>query len=146
MLVHTCIKNSHIVVVLIFAQFVLKSIRFIKLIYYAEKLLTQKQNKKLNFFQMSTRLVKKLTKPRSALQLKVLGMYAQFVRLSKDQPGLLEKARHEFRAASDLTPKNDSLLIDAKLRRAKNQLAMLQTSHVKAVKVFSVFRPPNDST
>ncbi len=93
---------------------------------------------------MSSRLVK--AKPRSALQLKVLGMYAQFVRLSKNQPGLLEKARNEFRAASDLTPKHDSLAIDAKLRRARNQLEMLQKSRVKAVKVFSVGTSPNDST
>ncbi len=92
---------------------------------------------------MSSRMAK-LPK-RSALQLKVLGMYAQFVRLSKNQPGLLEKARNEFRAASHLTPKTDSLLIDAKLRRAKNQLTMLQTSHVKAVKVFSIHRQPSDS-
>ena len=75
---------------------------------------------------------------RSAFQLKVLGIYAQFVRLSKDQPGLLEKARNEFRASSKLTQKNDALQIDYRMRRAKNQLEMLKTSNVKGVKVFSM--------
>lgn len=88
--------------------------------------------------------LKKLTK-RSPFQLKVMGMYAQYVRLSKNQPGLLEKARNEFRAASHLTFKEDSLLIDSKMRRAKNQLEMLKTSRVNSVKVFSIKRPDSTS-
>ena len=71
----------------------------------------------------------------SPFQLKILKLYSEFVRLSKDKPGLLDKARQEFRQASKLSPKQDSLLIDYKLRRATNQLEMLKTSRVKAVKV-----------
>jgi hypothetical protein len=75
-----------------------------------------------------------LLKKKSPFQLKILGLYAQFVRLSKNQPGLLNRIRAEFRQAAALNPKTDSLLIDYKIRRANNQLEMLKTSNVKAVK------------
>ncbi len=83
---------------------------------------------------MST--AKKLIKY-SAFQLNVLKIYAQFIRLSKDRPGLLNKVRDEFRSASQLSHKQDSLLIDYKLRRAKNQLEMLKLN-VKSVKVLNL--------
>jgi len=72
----------------------------------------------------------------SPFQRKTLSLYAEFVRLAKNKPGLLERARSEFRAASKLNTKTDSLQIDFKLRRARNQLDMLKTSNVKAVKLF----------
>jgi hypothetical protein len=74
----------------------------------------------------------------SQFQLKVLNLYAQFVRISKDKPGLLNKVRTEFRQSSKLNIKNDSLLIDYKLRRATNQLDMLKTSRVSAVKTLKL--------
>lgn len=83
---------------------------------------------------MST-AVRKLAK-KSTFQLKILGLYAQFVRLARDRPGLLDKVRDEFRAGSKLSTKEDSLLIDYKLRRARNQLDMLKANNVKQVKVF----------
>ena len=82
-------------------------------------------------------LIKKLAK-KSPFQLRILSLYAQFVRLAKDRPGLLDKVRQEFRQASKLSIKNDSLLIDYKLRRARNQLDMLKANNVTAVKVFSI--------
>lgn len=84
--------------------------------------------------------MKKVIK-RSALQTQILSLYTQFIRLSKNQPGLLNRVRNEFRAASHLRPKTDSLQIDYKLRRAKNQLEMLKTSNVQGVKVFSINKP-----
>jgi len=83
---------------------------------------------------MST-AVRKLAK-KSTFQLKILGLYAQFVRLARDRPGLLDKVRDEFRVGSKLSTKEDSLLIDYKLRRARNQLDMLKANNVKQVKVF----------
>lgn len=75
---------------------------------------------------------------KSAFQLKILNLYAQFIRLSKTRPGLLEKVRTEFREASKLDRKEDSLLIDYKVRRARNQLEMFKTSRVSAVKTFNL--------
>lgn len=70
---------------------------------------------------------------KSPFQLQILKLYAEFVRLSKNQPGLLEKIRTEFRQAAKLNTREDSLLIDYRYRRAKNQLEMLKTSRVKFV-------------
>lgn len=70
---------------------------------------------------------------KSPFQLQILKLYTEFVRLSKNQPGLLDKIRTEFRQAAKLNPREDSLLIDYKYRRAKNQLEMLKTSRVKFV-------------
>ena len=80
---------------------------------------------------------KKIAK-KSQFQLKVLSLYAQFVRLSKDRPGLLEKCRDEFRKGAQLSSKSDALLIDYKLRRAKNQLDMLKAKNARSVKIFTV--------
>jgi hypothetical protein len=85
-------------------------------------------------------VVKKLAK-HSPFQLKVLALYAQFIRLTNAKPGLLDKVRHEFRQASKLSPRDDSLLIDYKLRRARNQLDMLKASNVKSVKTISIKTP-----
>lgn len=74
----------------------------------------------------------------SQFQLKILKLYADFIRLSHDRPGLLDKVRQEFRQASKLNPRQDSLLIDYKLRRSANQLEMLRTSRVKAIKVVDI--------
>lgn len=82
----------------------------------------------------STSGLRRITK-KSQFHLQILSLYAQFIRLSKTRPGLLEKVRKDFREASTLHPKNDSLLIDYKLRRAKNQLDMLKSSQVKQIKV-----------
>ena len=76
-----------------------------------------------------------VTKRFSPFQLRILGLYAQFVRLAKHRPGLLDKVRHEFRAQSSLNPRTDSLLIDYKLRRARNQLDMLKANNVTSIKV-----------
>ncbi len=81
----------------------------------------------------TTNLIRKAIKY-SPFQLKVLDLYSQFVRLAKNKPGLLFTVRKEFRQGARLNIKNDSLLIDYKLRRAKNQLDMLKTSRVNSVK------------
>jgi hypothetical protein len=82
-------------------------------------------------------LGKKLIKY-SGIQRTILALYAQFVRLSRERPGLLDKVRQEFREGAKLNSRNDSLLIDYKLRRAKNQLAMLKAQNVKSVKVIRI--------
>ena len=83
----------------------------------------------------------------SKLQLQVLGLYAQFVRLAKNKPGLLERVRGEFRHnARTLTVKNDSLLIDYKLRSARHQLAMLTRSQVSQVKTVQLPDPANQNS
>lgn len=75
---------------------------------------------------------------KSKFQLEILNLYAQFVRLSKDRPGLLSKIRHDFRQSATLNPRKDSLLIDYKVRRARNQLDMLKNSRVSAVQSVQV--------
>ena len=70
---------------------------------------------------------------KSLFQRNVLSLYAQFVRLSKSKPGLLEKVRNEFKAASKL-PKEDILFLESKLRRARSQLDMLRKSNVTFIK------------
>jgi hypothetical protein len=82
-------------------------------------------------------LGKKLIKY-SGLQRTILSLYAQFIRLAKERPGLLDKVRQEFREGAKLNSRDDSLLIDYKLRRAKNQLAMLKAQNVKSVKVIRI--------
>jgi hypothetical protein len=101
-----------------------------------------------------------LTKSRSPFQLKILALYADFIRLSRTTPGrkkidikpfynsekistffcnlkgLLEKVRTGFRSNAHLSVKNDSLTIDYKLRRARNQLDMLKTSRTTSIKTF----------
>lgn len=81
--------------------------------------------------------LRKLAK-KSQFQLKVLNLYAQYVRLAKQRPGLLEKARVEFKEGARLNPREDSLLIDYKLRRAKHTLDMLKANQVKQVKIFTL--------
>lgn len=71
---------------------------------------------------------------KSQLQLRTLKLYADFVRLAKTTPGLLAKVRNEFRQNADLSLKTDSLTIDFKLRRARNQLDMLKSSRVNSIK------------
>ena len=76
----------------------------------------------------SVKIVKK-----SVFQRNILNLYAQFIRLSKTKPGLLEKVRSEFKEGSKL-PKEEILIIESRLRRAKNQLNMLKTSNVTFIK------------
>jgi hypothetical protein len=90
-------------------------------------------------------LARKLIKY-SQFQLKVLDLYAQFVRLSKNKPGLLNTIRLEFRQNSKLNIKNDSLLIDYKIRRANNQLEMLKKSRVSSVKTLKLENKNNSNT
>lgn len=70
---------------------------------------------------------------KSAFQRSVLNLYAQFVRLSKIKPGLLDKVRIEFKKNAKL-PKEDTIYLESKLRRARYQLDMLKTSNVTFVK------------
>ena len=95
------------------------------------------------FLQLTLAAGKKATSSfkmakKSQFQLQILNLYAQFVRLSRDRPGLLEKCRDEFRKGSQLSRKDDSLLIDYKLRRARNQLEMLKAKNTKTVKVMTI--------
>ena len=74
----------------------------------------------------------------SKFQLSILTLYREFVRLATRTPGLLDKVRHEFRSARELSVRTDSLAIDYKLRRARNQLDMLKSSRVQAVATVQV--------
>jgi hypothetical protein len=80
--------------------------------------------------------LRKLLTKKTPFQLKVLDLYKDFVKVSRTTPGLLDRVRDEFREASTLNIKNDSLAIDYKIRRAKNQLEMLKTSNVKSIKSY----------
>lgn len=81
--------------------------------------------------------IRRIAAKKSPFQLQILKLYADFVRLAKNRPGLLEKVRKDFREGSKLNPRQDSLLIDYKLRRAKNQLSMIKTSFVTQIHVRS---------
>ena len=81
---------------------------------------------------MSTKVVR-----RSALQKNILSLYAQFVRVSKEKPGVLERVRREFKEGAKL-PKDNTLHIESMLRRAKNQLNMLRSNQVTSIQKITI--------
>lgn len=71
----------------------------------------------------------------SQIQLQILSLYKQFLKLSKDKPGLREVIRSEFRKNANL-PRRDTLRIEYQYRLGKKQLDHLKNSEVDSVGVF----------
>lgn len=68
----------------------------------------------------------------SQIQLQILSLYKQFLKLSKDKPGLKEVIRSEFRKNAAI-PKSD---IEYQFRLGKKQFENLKNSEVDSVGVF----------
>ena len=71
----------------------------------------------------------------SQIQLQILSLYKQFLKLSKHKPGLREVIRHEFRKNAS-TPRTDILRVEYQYRLGKKQLENLKNSEVDSVGVF----------
>lgn len=71
----------------------------------------------------------------SKIQLQVLSLYKQFLRITKNQPSFREYIKSEFRRNSALQ-KTDVIKIEYLLRRGWRQLEMLKTSSVSRAGVF----------
>lgn len=71
----------------------------------------------------------------SQIQLQILSLYKQFLKLSKDKPGLKEVIRSEFRKNAAI-PKSDILRVEYQFRLGKKQFENLKNSEVDSVGVF----------
>lgn len=72
----------------------------------------------------------------SKLQLQVLALYKNFLRVSADKPGVRHHIQTEFRKWSSLQ-RTDVLRIEHLIRRGQRQLTMLQTGEVQRAGTFS---------
>ncbi|KAK3093981.1 hypothetical protein FSP39_022465 [Pinctada imbricata] len=72
---------------------------------------------------------------RSKIQIQVLKLYKDFLRVSKDKPGVKDYIRSEFRKNAQIARK-DTLHIEHLLRRGERQLELLKTKEVQGVGVF----------
>jgi hypothetical protein len=75
---------------------------------------------------------------RGEFEKRIFRLYAEFIRLSRRYPGLLDKVREEFRRDSHLDYQQNSNQIDNKYRRGQQQLKLLKTTNVSAVRTFTV--------
>lgn len=71
----------------------------------------------------------------SQIQLQILSLYKQFLKLSKDKSGLKEVIRSEFRKNAAI-PKSDILRVEYQFRLGKKQFENLKNSEVDSVGVF----------
>ena len=71
----------------------------------------------------------------SKVQLQVLSLYKQFMRITKEQPGFQDYIRNEFKKNSTLA-RSDIVKVEYLLRRGWRQLDMLKTTSVKGAGVF----------
>ena len=71
----------------------------------------------------------------SKLQLQVLGLYKQFMRVAESRPGMKEHVREEFKKHSSIQ-KTDVMRIEHVFRRAERQLQQLRKSQVRGIGVF----------
>ena len=71
----------------------------------------------------------------SKIQLQVLKLYRDFLRLSRDKPGVRDHVRSEFKRHAGI-PKQDALTIEHLIRRAERQLSVLSKPSVQGVGVF----------
>ena len=71
----------------------------------------------------------------SKIQLMIIGLYRQFLRVAKDKPGVREFVQHEFRKNASI-PKKNSIQIEYLIRRGQKQLDTLKSSQVRGVGVF----------
>jgi succinate dehydrogenase assembly factor 1 len=72
----------------------------------------------------------------SKVQVQVLSLYREFMRLSKTQPGLRDYVRSEFKKNA-VIPRTNTLQIEQCYRRGLRQLEMLKRKDVKGVGVFT---------
>lgn len=71
----------------------------------------------------------------SKLQKEVFKLYKDFLKVSKDKPGIREIVRTEFRKNAKI-PKTDVLRIENLMRRSFRQLDQVKQPNVTGVKVF----------
>lgn len=76
----------------------------------------------------------------SKVQIQVLSLYKQFLKVTKDKPSFQDYIRKEFRKNAEL-PKTDVIKIEYLLRRGWRQLDMLKTSRVSNAGVFEKEEP-----
>ena len=72
---------------------------------------------------------------RSKIQIQVLSLYREFLRVAKNKPGVREYIRSEFRKNAKIA-RTDTLHIEHLLRRGQRQLELLKTKEVEGVGVF----------
>ncbi len=80
---------------------------------------------------------------RNQLQLNILQLYKEFVRLSKIKPGLLFRVRDEFKRDLNISQKENLITIENSVRRAQYQLDMLKKQNVVSVKQITL-KPRKD--
>lgn len=71
----------------------------------------------------------------SKLQLQVLSLFRQFMRVADNRPGVKDYIRQEFKKYAAL-PKTDVMRIEFLYRRAERQLQQLKSSQIKGIGVF----------
>ena len=71
----------------------------------------------------------------SKVQLQVLALYKEFLRVAKDRPGIKERIQFEFRRNA-VIPRTDTLRIEHVIRRAHRQLEILNRPTVKGMGTF----------
>jgi len=71
----------------------------------------------------------------SRLQVQVLALYRQCLRVARDKPGAVEYVRAEFRKNADIS-KSEVMRIEHLLRRGQRQLESLQKPTTTGVGLF----------
>ncbi len=71
---------------------------------------------------------------RNQLQIQILNLYKEFIRVSKAKPGLLVRVREEFKKDLNISQKDNLVAIENTVRRAQYQLDMLKKRNVVSVK------------
>lgn len=72
----------------------------------------------------------------SKIQIQVLSLYREFLKVSKTQPGLADYVRSEFKKNAQI-PRTNTIQIEQVYRRGLRQLEMLKRKDVKGVGVFT---------
>lgn len=71
----------------------------------------------------------------SKIQLQVLSLYKEFLRVTKNQSGFQEYVKKEFRKNASI-PRTDFVQVEYLLHRGRRQLSMLKSSFVSGAGVF----------
>jgi len=74
--------------------------------------------------------------PYSRLQVKVLNLYKQFIKVCGDKPGMKDHVRNEFKK-NRLIPRTDILRIEHHVRRGERQLTLLEKPTISRIGQFS---------
>ncbi|KAK2157139.1 hypothetical protein LSH36_197g05010 [Paralvinella palmiformis] len=72
----------------------------------------------------------------SKVQKQILDLYRQFMKVSKERPGIKEHIRREFRRQAYRIPKTDVMRIEHVMRRGRRQLEALEKATVRSITVF----------